>query len=121
MAGFSPWSFASGRNVHLGMVMIRKKRKRRNPYSWQVERLKEFAEHEREEAELYEMYYEKIGERIPLKVLEVMLFFLSAEWKKKPGSLVTVYRCSREEGVREKPFLERFEAYQRALRERRFI
>jgi len=101
--------------------MIRKKKKRRNPYSWQVERLRAFAEHEREEAELYEMYYEKIGERIPLKVLEVMLFFLSDEWKKKPGSLVTVYRCSREEGVREKPFLERFDAYQHALRERRFI
>lgn len=94
------------------------RKKRGNPYSWQIKRLLEFADYEKEEAKLYELYFEKMAEKIPYKVLSVMVFFSKEHYRKKPGTLVALYRITHcEEGIYI-PFVERFERYYEVLHER---
>lgn len=97
-------------------------RKRRgNPYSWQLHRLLEFADYETEESRIYEMFYEKTAQKVPFQVLSVMIFFLKELYRTKPGSLVTLYRVSRAPDVRSAEFMKRYEKYYEALQERGFM
>jgi len=94
------------------------RKKRGNPYSWQIKRLLEFADYEISEAELYEMYYEKTAQRIPFKVLNVMIYFLKDHYRRMPGSLVALYRVSHTSEGGFIPFVERFEKYYEVLQEK---
>lgn len=94
-----------------------KRKKRARSWGWQAKRLLEFAQYERDEAQFYEGYYEKTTQKVPMRILSVMVFFLKEEYRSKPGSLITVYRVNREqEGFC--PFDVRFEKYYQALQER---
>ena len=97
------------------------RRRRRNPYSWQVERLLDFAQYELQESQFYEMCYEKTARKIPMKVLSVMIFFLKEHYRRKPGSLVTLYRSAHSEETICTDFEKRYEKYYAALQERGFL
>ncbi len=97
------------------------RRRRRNPYSWQIERLKAFAYKEQEDCRFYEMCYEKMARKFPYKVLSVMIFFLKDEYARKPGSLVTLYRVSHSGETQCTDFEKRYEKYYYALQERGFL
>lgn len=98
-----------------------RKKKRGNPYSWQIGRLLEFAREELQESQLYEMYYERMDQKIPYRILSVMIFFLKEEYRCKPGSLVALYRSAHsQEGVYV-VFEKRYEMYYVALQERGFL
>lgn len=97
------------------------RKKKRNPYSWQIHRLLEFADHETEEARLYEMYFEKTAQRVSFQVLSVMIFFLKEHYRTRPGSLVTLYRLSLETDIKTAEFVKRYGKYYEALQERRFL
>ena len=96
-------------------------KRRRNPYSWQQERLYRFIEHEREESNFYEIYYEKTEQKIPFKILSVMLFIQKDEFTRKPGSLITLYRISLSADVPAGDFMKRYEYFYSALQERGFL
>lgn len=93
----------------------------RSRYSWQKERLKRFIEYEREESRFYELYYEKTAQKIPFKILSVMLFIQKDEFTRKPGSLITLYRISLSEEVPAGDFVKRYECFYTALQERGFL
>lgn len=90
-------------------------RRRRKTGSWQIQRLADFARKEREESDLYEMYFEKIQQRIPFRVITVISFFQKENYTRKPGSLVALYRVSEGTGSPITDFLKRYEAYYLAL------
>jgi hypothetical protein len=96
-------------------------RKTRNPYSWQIARLRAFIHTEKEECRFYEMCYEKTGRQFPYKVLSVVVFFLNEQYVKKPGSLVTLYREAYTGDGPCGDFEKRYEKYYHALRERGFL
>jgi hypothetical protein len=97
------------------------RRRRRNPYSWQVSRLKAFVQKEQEDCRFYEMCYEKMARQFPFKVLSVMVFILKDEYAKKPGSLVTLYREAYAGDGPCGDFEKRYEKYYHALKERGFL
>lgn len=97
------------------------KRKRRNPYSWQIKRLADFIRTETDEARFYEVAYEKMARKIPFKVLTVMIFFINREYVKKPGSILTLFRTMNAIDPSSMGFETRFARYYEALQERRFV
>lgn len=97
--------------------MVARKR-RGNPCSWQIKRLLAFADHEAEESRIYEMYCEKTAREVPFKVLSVMIFFGKEQYRKRPGSLVALYRVAHPAEGDFIPFIERYERYYEVLRER---
>lgn len=96
------------------------KRKRRNPYSWQLARLRDFAEQEQEDARFFELCCEKTARSIPFRVLSVMIFILKDEYARKPGSLVTLYRVAHS-GELITDFVKRYEKYYEVLSERGYL
>ena len=88
---------------------------------WQIQRLLEFAAYEVAECDFYEMCCEKLSQKIPLRILEVILFFEKEMYRKEPGSLVSLYRTSREEGSPYIDFVIRYERYYSVLQERGFL
>ena len=56
-----------------------------------------------------------------MKVLSVMIFFLKEQYRRKPGSLVTLYRSAHSEETVCTDFEKRYEKYYVALQERGFL
>ena len=88
---------------------------------WQIQRLLDFVDYEIAECEFYELCAEKLSQKIPLLILEVILFFQKEQYRKKPGSLVSLYRTSREEGSPYIDFVIRYERYYKVLQEKGFV
>jgi hypothetical protein len=86
--------------------------------SWQTKRLLAFADYEIGECKLYEMFYEKTTQAIPFKVLSVMIFFMKEHYRRRPGTLVALYRVAHQADGGYMPFVERYEKYYEALQER---
>lgn len=97
------------------------KKRRRNPYSWQIHRLLEFADYETTESQIYEIFYEKTTQKVPYQILSVMIFFLKEQYRRMPGSLVTLYRISHSPDGEYIEFVKRYEKYYEALQERGFM
>ena len=96
-------------------------RHRKMRTSWQTMRLLEFAENEVAEAEFYEIVYEKLANKIPMKVLTVMVFFLKEQYRNKPGSLVTLYRTAFSGDAYCTDFEKRYALYYEALQEHGYL
>ena len=101
--------------------MVRKKRSRRKPYSWQFSRLKDFIQQEQADCLLYEMCYEKLGKTFSFQVLSAMVFILNDVYARKPGSLVTLYREAHSADGPCVDFEKRYEKYYYALREQGYL
>ena len=97
------------------------RRRRRNPYSWQVSRLKAFVRKEQEDCRFYEMCYEKMARQFSFKVLSAMVFIQKDLYAKKPGALVTLYRAAHSGDGPCVDFEKRYEKYYHVLKERGYL
>jgi tRNA(Ile)-lysidine synthase TilS/MesJ len=97
--------------------MARRKIQRQPPGTRQKEKLHNFIEYEKEAVKDLEYLCEINGTKLNYQELSVALFIQKSEYRKKPGSLVCLYRVWKSETTENVTQRERYALYYQALQE----
>lgn len=100
---------------------MKRKRYRQPPEKRQIEKLRNFITYEKEAVHDLEYLCEINGTKLNYQELNIVLFIKKSEYRKKPGSLVCLYRVWKAETTENITQRERYALYYQALLESGFL